>query len=204
MWRLHGVGELKFVHWLGVPWPNWSPYTYMVILWKSSSQELNGRWPWNLVCSIRDSDPTKFVQMMNLSWPWPILRQIRSLRLLCRKKSQTVDFFLFCCSLWHQSWYMQSAKWTFINTKSQGHLLTFILVASNLILLTSSPLKLLGWFKSNYMWGLYGMGERKFVHGIWGTWPRWPPCAFIVKPFDLLLRNWTSNDLELAMHYWGL
>ena len=28
-------------------------------------------WPWDLVCSIGDVGPTKFVQMMILGWPWP-------------------------------------------------------------------------------------------------------------------------------------
>ena len=39
-------------------------------------------------------------------------------------------FFWSYCSLWHQSCYLQSAKWFFINTKGQGHLLTFVLDAS--------------------------------------------------------------------------
>ena len=52
----------------------WPPCPYMVktlknLLWNQ------GRWPWNLVCSIRCSSTTKFVQMMTLGWPWPILRQ---------------------------------------------------------------------------------------------------------------------------------
>ena len=33
---------------------------------KSSSPEPEGRLPWDLVCSIRDVGPTKFVQMMIL------------------------------------------------------------------------------------------------------------------------------------------
>ena len=55
---------------------------------KSSSPELKGQWPWKLVCSIRSSSTTKFVQMMILSWPWPILwqGQIWSLILLYGKK----------------------------------------------------------------------------------------------------------------------
>ena len=35
------------------------------------------RFPRNLVCSIWDSSPLKFVQMMTLGWPWPILRQVQ-------------------------------------------------------------------------------------------------------------------------------
>ena len=38
---------------------------------KSSSPEPEGRWPWDLICSIGDVGPTKFVQMMILDWPWP-------------------------------------------------------------------------------------------------------------------------------------
>ena len=42
---------------------------------KKSSPEPKGRWPWNLVCNIRYTSTTKFVQKMTLGWPWPILRQ---------------------------------------------------------------------------------------------------------------------------------
>ena len=47
-----------------------------------SSQEQNGKWPSNLICSIGGSCPVKFVQMVMLDWPWPLLQhgQIRSLR----------------------------------------------------------------------------------------------------------------------------
>ena len=50
----------------------------------SSSPELKGRWPWKLVCSIRCSSTTKFIQMVMLGWPWHILGQgqIWSLMLL--------------------------------------------------------------------------------------------------------------------------
>ena len=40
-------------------------------LLKSSSPEPEGLWYWDLVCSIGDVGPTKFVQMIILSWPWP-------------------------------------------------------------------------------------------------------------------------------------
>ena len=45
---------------------------------------------------------------------------------------------------------------------------------------SSSP-KLLGQSKSNFIWSLSGMGERKFVRGVWVTWPRWPPRPYLVK-----------------------
>ena len=46
---------------------------------------------------------------------------------------------------------------------------------------TSSPLKPLGQLKPNFMWSLLGMGERKFVQTVQVTWPRWPPCPYMVK-----------------------
>ena len=72
IWRLLRMGERKFVQMVLVTWPRWPPCPYMVkTLQKSSSPEPEGRWPWDLVCSIRDVGPTKFVQMMILGWPWP-------------------------------------------------------------------------------------------------------------------------------------
>ena len=102
-------------------------YTCMVKPIQKFSQKQNGRWPWNLVCSNCDLGPTKFVQMITLGWPWPVLHQgqVWSFRLLYGKRPNS-GFLRFCCSLWHQSWYMQTVKWTFKDTKGQGHLLTFI------------------------------------------------------------------------------
>ena len=68
--------------------------------------------------------------------PWLIIiqqGQIWSLRLIYGKKANS-EFFWFCCSSWHQSWFMQSAKWTFITIKvikGQGHLETFVLGVSD-------------------------------------------------------------------------
>ena len=36
------------------------------ILYRSSSLEPKGQWPWDLVCSIGDLGPTRFAQMVNL------------------------------------------------------------------------------------------------------------------------------------------
>ena len=46
---------------------------------------------------------------------------------------------------------------------------------------TSSPLKPLGQLNSNFIWRLLRMGERKFVQMFLVTWPRWPPCPYMVK-----------------------
>lgn len=41
----------------------------------------------------------------------------------------------------------------------------------------SSPSKPMGLSKPNFIRSLSGMGERKFIHGAWVTWPRWPPSS---------------------------
>ena len=46
---------------------------------------------------------------------------------------------------------------------------------------TSSPLKPLGQLNSNFIWRLLRMGERQFVQMFLVTWPRWPPCPYMVK-----------------------
>ena len=77
------------------------------------SLQPKGWWPWELVCSIRYSSTSKFVQVMTLGWPWPILRQsqIWSPMLLygekCNfvwEKGKTMYYFRNCCSLWYKSW----------------------------------------------------------------------------------------------------
>ena len=54
--KLSGTRKWKFDDMMLVTWPRWQPCPYMVkTLQKSSSPELAGRFPRNLVCSIRDS-----------------------------------------------------------------------------------------------------------------------------------------------------
>ena len=62
---------------------------------KSSSPEVLGRWPWNLVCSIVYGSTTKVIQIMTLGWPWLIWRQgqIWSHRLLYGKKWKLFIFW---------------------------------------------------------------------------------------------------------------
>ena len=62
---------------------------------------------------------------------------------------------------------------------------------------TSFPEKLLGWLKPNFMWSLNGMGEEEFVQMVRVTWPKWPPCPYMVKTWKiLLLWNQKVDDLE--------
>ena len=59
----------------------------------------------------------------------------------------------------------------------------------------SSP-KPLGQSKPNFIWSLSGTRERKFVRGVWVTWPSWPPRSYMIKTFkNLLIQNQRANDL---------
>ena len=60
----------------------------------------------------------------------------------------------------------------------------------------TSPQKFPGQSKSNFICCLHGMGERKFVQPLQVTWPRWPPCPYMVKTLKYLLQNQKANDLE--------
>ena len=50
-----------------------------------------------------------------------------------------------------------------------------------------SPLKLLVQLKPNFMSSLLGTGQQKFVQTVLVTWPRWPPCPYMVKTLKYLL-----------------
>ena len=72
---------------------------------------------------------------------------------------------------------------------------------------TSSPLKPLGQFNSNFIWRLLRTGELKFVHMVLVTWPRWPPGPYMVKTLKNLLQNQKVDDLGtwyVALGLWGL
>ena len=76
---------------------------------------------------------------------------------------------------------------------------------------TSSPLKLLGQLNSYFIWRLLRMGERKFVQMVLVTWPRWPPCPYMVKtlkksspepegqwPWDLVCSIWVVGPTKFV------
>ena len=63
---------------------------------------------------------------------------------------------------------------------------------------TSSPQKPLGKSKSNFIWSLHGIGERKFVLLVQVTWSIWPPCPYMVKIFFGTKRPMT---LKLGMRH---
>ena len=46
------------------------------------------------------------------------------------------------------------------------------------------------------------MGEWKFVFGVWVTWPRWPPCPYMVKNTSKIFFSRTKGPMTLW--HWGL
>ena len=51
--------------------------------------------------------------------------------------------------------------------------------------------------KSVYILNLHETKVLKFIESGEVTWPRWPPCPYMVKTFkSLFFQNWTANDLE--------
>ena len=66
----------------------------------------------------------------------------------------------------------------------------------------------LGQSKSNFIWSLHGMGERKFVQMKQVTWTSWPPYPYMVKTLkNHLLRNQKADDIETwcaALSAWVL
>ena len=55
---------------------------------------------------------------------------------------------------------------------------------------TTSPLKPLSQFCSNFIWSHLRVGNPKIAKIVAVRWPRWPICPYMVKPFkNLLLQN---------------
>ena len=69
------MGEPRFFQMVLGTWPRLPSRSYMVNPLKSPEPE--GRWPFDLVCSIMNVGPIKFVQMIILGWPWPTYRHGR-------------------------------------------------------------------------------------------------------------------------------
>ena len=76
----------------------------MVKTLQKSSLEPAGRYPWNLACSIWDSCPSKFVQMMTLEWLWPIYGKVKFGNFgFSIGKSENLLIFENICSLWPET-----------------------------------------------------------------------------------------------------
>ena len=105
-------GEWKFVQTVQVTWPIWPSCPYIVKnLKKKPSLEPNNWWLWKLVCSIKYWNTTKFAQMMTLGDLDLFYGKGKFDPLyFCMGKGLNNGFFRNYCSLWYQSWWIQSTK----------------------------------------------------------------------------------------------
>ena len=130
---------------------------------KFSSLEPKGQWPWKLVCSIRYSSTSKFIQMMTLSWPWPILwqGQIWSLMLLYGEKGKLMNFSetVVVYDIKVGRFNLLMSRWTIINKVKVIHW-TSSKVTQIQYFQSSFAQKPLGRLKPNFIW---------IVHEMWGT-----------------------------------
>ena len=51
--------------------------------------------------------------------------------------------------------------------------------------------------QSNFIWSFYGMGEWKFVRMVPVTWPRWPPCSYMVKEIK---EKWSETKIKVFLN----
>ena len=153
------------------------------------------RFPWNLICSIGNSGPSKFVQMMT----WVDLDLFYSkvkfgnLGFSIGKSENSGFFFRNNCSLWPESWNMEKTNWV--------HEGTCMWVCN--VKVISWP-----WPKVIYIWKLkfaflrnhWAIFNQMLFVSFWKhwnenlvTWPRWLPCPYLVKTLQnlLLLNQWT-------------
>ena len=61
-----------------------------------------------------------------------------------------------------------------------------------------TSLKTLGRLKPNFIWSLFGTGERKFVQTVLVIWPRWPPCPYMVKTLKIFFSG-TKGPMTLKL-----
>ena len=61
---------------------------------------------------------------------------------------------------------------------------------------TSFPQKTLGRLKPYFMWSLHRMEEWKWVQMVYVTWPRWPPCPYMITNCQNFLWNREADELE--------
>ena len=81
-------------------------------------------------------------------------------------------------------------SWRYMSIEGQGHFLTLAQGRVLTKIQTKFSQKLLGHSKVNFEWKLSGTRKWKFVNMILVTWPRWPPCPYMVKTLkNLLFQN---------------
>ena len=122
---------------------------------------------------------------MTLEWPWPILRQgqIWLLRLFYGKKWKQL---IFQKLLQPVTWKLVGADilmnlWRWVSIEGQGDFLTLAQGRVHTKIQTGFSQKLLCRSKPNFLWKLSGTRKWKSDDVMLVTWPRWPPCPYMVK-----------------------
>ena len=85
----------------------------------------------------------------------------------------------------------------------QGHLLTLAGLSSINTFQRFFSLKPLGQSKPNFIWSIYRKWEPMYIKIIQVTWPRWPPCPYMLKSLKyLLLQNRWTHFNETLHEVW--
>ena len=198
IWSLLGMGERKFVQTVQVTWPRCSPCPYMVKTFKNlllQNQKAYDLETWYVELGAQ--------VLSNLFkwWPWVDLNLFYGKVkfgpvAFVREKGKTMDIIetivvydvkVGRCSK------LNTSTWAYIDINGQGHSLTLVQGHS-----VSTFSNFFSWetvkpIEADIMLSLDGMEQWKFVQMVQVTWPKWPPCLYMVIP---LLCNQNADDLE--------
>ena len=109
----------------------------------------------------------------------------------CMGESENYVLFGNYCSHRPQSWFQYSNKW--VNEVQWVSKVKVIIwpwpKVTQISKLNLLFLKLLSHLEPNFIWKLMGTWEWKFVQMSRVTWPRCPPCPYMVKTLKNLLQN---------------
>ena len=87
----------------------------------------------------------------------------------------------------------EMCTWTFMNTKARKSFIYLRWRSSRFNIFKLIFLRL----KPNFTLSLHGIWEWKWVQLVYVTWPRWPPCPYLVKTFkNLPFWDQMADDLE--------
>ena len=75
-------------------------------------------------------------------------------------------------------------SWRYVSIEGQGHYLTLAQGCVHSKIQTTFSQKLLGHSELNFVWKLSGTRKWKSDDMMLVTWPRWPPCQYMVKPLQ--------------------
>ena len=97
--------------------------------------------------------------------------------------------------------------WTYINIKGQGHSLTLVQSHSDSVFSNICFFEKPLWpIEAKFYVAPPSDGERKFDQTVYVTWPRWPPCPYMVKTWKKNIFSGTKRPmtLKVGMTHWVL